>query len=149
MAEQKKPNFDSIKQTNVYGSEYWSARNLMSLFGYDKWERFEGAIRRAMKACEQAGYIPDTHFPSAGKVVQLGSGSEREVKDYHLSRFACYLIAQNGDPRKPDVAAAQAYFAVSTRKNEIHELCKTAKQRKIQAPEQQEGLFTGEDDPDS
>jgi DNA-damage-inducible protein D len=129
MAEQKKPNFDSIKQTNVYGSEYWSARDLMPLLGYDKWELFEGAIKRAMKACEQADYNPDTHFPSAGKVVQLGSVPEREVKDYHLSRFACYLIAQNGDPRKPEVAAAQAYFAVSTRKNELHELYKEEQER--------------------
>jgi len=122
MAEQKGPDFDSIKHTNIYGEEYWSARELMPLLGYDKWERFEGAIKRAITACETNGIPIANHFPGAGKMVTLGSGSQRELNDYHLSRFACYLIAQNGDPRKQEIAAAQAYFAISTRENELHKL---------------------------
>lgn len=116
------PDFDSIKKTNPYGQEYWSARSLASLLGYNQWRRFEDAIQRAMIACEQSGNIVNNHFADAGKMVKLGSGAEREVKDYNLSRFACYLVAQNGDPRKPEIAAAQVYFAVSTRAQEIHQL---------------------------
>lgn len=116
------PDFDSIKQTNVYNMEFWSARDLMPLLGYEKWERFDSTIKRAMIACEQTGNSVDNHFPGAGKMVQLGSKAERKVKDYHLSRFACYLIAQNGDPRKSEIAAAQVYFAISTRAHEMHQL---------------------------
>lgn len=95
----------------------WSARDLMPLLGYDKWERFEGVIQRAISACEQTGNVVEDHFPGAGKMVSLGSGAGREVSNYHLSRLACYLVAMNGDPRKSEIAAAQTYFAVSTRKN--------------------------------
>ncbi len=116
------PDFDSIKQTNVYGMEFWSARDLAPLLGYEKWQRFEDALRRAKTACEQTGNIVQDHFTGAGKMVQVGSGAERTIKDYHLSRFACYLVAQNGDPRKPEIAAAQVYFAVSTRAHEMHQL---------------------------
>lgn len=123
------PNFDSIRQTNVYGEEYWSARDLMPLLGYDKWERFDGAIKRAITACETNGIPAENHFPGAGKMVALGSGSQRELKDYHLSRFACYLIAMNGDPRKEEIAAAQAYFAISTRQNELQQLYKEQQER--------------------
>lgn len=119
---QQTPDFDSIKQTNPYGVEYWSARDLMPLLGYDKWERFAGAIKRAIIACEQVGQIISDHFPGAGKMIAAGKGAQREVKDYHLSRFACYSIAQNGDPRKPEIAAAQAYFIISTRENELAHL---------------------------
>jgi DNA-damage-inducible protein D len=123
------PDFDSIKQINIYGVDYWSARDLMPLLGYDKWERFNGTIQRAITACEQTGNRVDNHFPGAGRMVKLGSGAEREVKDYHLSRLACYLIAQNGDPRKPEIAAAQVYFAISTRAHEMHELRKEQENR--------------------
>jgi len=123
------PDFESIKQVNPYGEEYWSARSLATLLGYSQWRRFEEAIQRAMVACEQSGNIVANHFASAGKMVRLGSGSEREVKDYNLSRFACYLVAQNGDPRKPEIAAAQVYFAVSTRAHEIHQLLKEQEER--------------------
>lgn len=116
------PDFDSIKQTNPYGVEYWSARDLMPLLGYKKWERFEDAIKRAMTSCEQSGNIVKDHFPNVGKVIKAGKGATKEWRDYALSRFACYLIAQNGDPRKPEIAAAQVYFAVSTRAHEIHQL---------------------------
>ena len=127
--EQPAPDFDSIKQINPYGIEYWSGRDLMPLLGYNKWERFEGTIKRAMTACEQTGNLIENHFPAAGKMVKLGSGSERELKDYNLSRLACYLIAQNGDPRKPEIAAAQVYFAVATRAHEIELLRKQQEER--------------------
>jgi DNA-damage-inducible protein D len=127
--EHSSPNFDSIKQTNPYGQEYWSARDLAPLLGYNKWQRFEDAIQRAMIACEQSGNIVADHFTGAGKMVKLGSKAEREVTDYFLSRFSCYLIAQNGDPRKPEIAAAQVYFAVSTRAFEIHQLRKQQEER--------------------
>jgi DNA-damage-inducible protein D len=78
----KTPDFESIKKINPYGAEYWSARDLAPLLGYSKWERFEGAIKRAMTACEQVGQITGNHFPTSGKMVDIGSGAERETKDY-------------------------------------------------------------------
>ena len=99
------------------------------LLGYTQWRRFEEAIQRAMTACEQSGNIVANHFADAGKMVKLGSGAERNVKDYYLSRLVCYLIAQNGDPRKPEIAAAQLYFAISTRAHEIHQLRKEQEER--------------------
>ena len=123
------PNFDSLKNTNVYGEEYWSARDLAPLLGYEKWQRFQDALRRAQIACEQSGNTIQDHFTGAGKMVQVGSGAKRKVTDVLLSRFACYLIAQNGDPRKPEIAAAQAYFAVSTRAHEMHQLRKEQEER--------------------
>ncbi len=116
------PDFDSIQQVNPYGIEYWSARDLMPLLGYKKWQKFEDALNRAMIACEQSGNLVGDHFTGSGKPIKGGKGAIQNVNDYHLSRFACYLIAQNGDPRKPEVAAAQAYFAASTRAHEIHQL---------------------------
>jgi DNA-damage-inducible protein D len=127
--EAQSPDFESIKQISPYQAEYWSARDLAPLLGYTKWERFEGAIKRAMTACEQIGQIVSDHFPSDGKMVNIGSGGQREVKDYFLSRFACYLIAQNGDPRKKEIAEAQAYFAVSTRKQELAQLLEEQEER--------------------
>lgn len=123
------PDFNSIRQLNPYGQEYWSARELAPLLGYNKWERFEVAIQRAMIACEQAGQTVQDHFPASSKMVKLGSGSQRQLRDYFLSRFACYLVAMNGDPRKPEIAVAQTYFAVSTRANEIHQLLKEQNER--------------------
>ncbi len=116
------PDFEAIKQTNPYGKEYWSARDLAPLLGYNKWQRFIDAIKRAQISCETNGQMVADHFTGAGKMVKLGSGSERQVKDFNLSRFACYLIAQNGDPRKPEIAAAQAYFAIAAREYELDQL---------------------------
>ena len=110
--------FESFKRTNQFNAEYWSARDLQPLLGYRQWRRFEQAIERARTSCAQSGNTSDHHFAGAGKMVSLGSGSHREVPDFHLSRFACYLIAQNGDPRKPQIAEAQKYFAVQTRRQE-------------------------------
>lgn len=120
--ELKAPDFDSIKQLSPYNMEYWSARDLAPLLGYRNWQNFEVAIKRAKTSCEQVGQVVQDHFIDASKMIKLGKGAEREVKDYVLSRLACYLIAQNGDPRKPEIAAAQNYFAISTRKTELAEL---------------------------
>ena len=111
--------FESLKQTNEHNAEYWRARDLQPLLGYAQWRRFEQAVERAMASCETSGNNPENHFAGAGKMVSLGSGSQRPVDDYHLSRFACYLIAQNGDPRKPEIAHAQQYFAIQTRRQEL------------------------------
>jgi DNA-damage-inducible protein D len=114
-------SFEELRLKNDHGAEYWSARDLQPLLGYSQWRRFEQAIERAMTSCEQSGNDPAHHFAGAGKMVELGSGSLREVADYQLSRFACYLIAQNGDPRKPEIAQAQKYFAIQTRRQELTE----------------------------
>lgn len=130
MEQYQQPDFDSIKQTNVYGVEYWSARDLMRLLGYGKnWQNFETAIQKAMISCEEAEQEITNHFNASIKMVSIGSGAEREIKDYLLSRLACYLIAMNGNPRKTEVAAAQQYFAISTRANEMHQLRKQQEER--------------------
>lgn len=112
--------FESIACT-YEGVECWSARELCGLLGYAKWERFEGVIQKAKDACVNAGGKVEDHFPGTGKMVALGSGSIREVDDYMLTRYACYLVAQNGDPRKSEIAFAQNYFAVQTRVAEMVE----------------------------
>jgi DNA-damage-inducible protein D len=113
-----KDRFDSIRQTNPYGEEFWSARDMMPLLGYDKWERFDGVIDRAKAACRNLGQDDADHFPGSGKVITAGKGAQHELKDYSLSRVACYLIAMNGDSRKAEIAAAQGYFAAQTRRME-------------------------------
>lgn len=105
--------FDGIKQARPDGSEYWSARDLMPMLGYDKWERFAGAIDRAKIAAEVQGHSVENLFPTSGKKT-----GGRPQQDYDLARFACYLVAMNGDPRKPEIAAAMAYFAIRTREAE-------------------------------
>lgn len=112
-------SFEDLKKTNQHGAEYWSARDLQPLLGYSQWRRFEQAIERAITSCGKSGNSPDHHFAGAGKPITGGKGAVQVVQDYHLSRFACYLIAQNGDPRKPEIAQAQKYFAVQTRRQEL------------------------------
>ena len=112
-------SFEELRRTNQHGAEYWSARDLQPLLGYTQWRRFEQAIERAMSSCETSGNNPAHHFAGAGKMIAVGKGGQREVDDYQLSRFACYLIAQNGDPRKPEIAQAQKYFAVQSRRQEL------------------------------
>ncbi|MEG3172366.1 DNA damage-inducible protein D [Sphingomonas sp. ZB1N12] len=111
--------FEGEKLYNDHGAEFWSARDLQPLLGYSQWRRFEDAIRRGMSSCEQSGNTCDHHFSAASKPISGGKGAVQVVDDYHLSRFACYLIAQNGDPRKPAIAQAQKYFAVQTRRQEL------------------------------
>lgn len=114
-------DFESIKQANEAGIEYWLARDLMSVLGYEEWRKFEGVIEKAKEACKKSGQYIISHFVGAAKNVNLGSVGSRKVTDYKLSRYACYLIAQNGDTRKPKIALAQTYFAVQTRKQELFE----------------------------
>src|SRR5258706_1733776 len=110
--------FESIKQAENR-REYWSARTLQALMGYTEWRKFADAIDRAMLACQNSGQTSADHFVPAAKMVSLGSGSQREVTDYHLSRYACYLVAMNSDPRKTEVSQAQTYFALNTREAEV------------------------------
>jgi DNA-damage-inducible protein D len=117
--------FDQIRKTNVHQQEFWSARELYKLLGYTEYGKFLPAIERAKESCENSGQNVLDHFAHASEMIKIATGSEREamreVDNYHLSRYACYLIAQNGDPRKSEVALAQTYFALQTRKQEIHE----------------------------
>jgi DNA-damage-inducible protein D len=106
---------------NYNGIECWSARELQEILGYTKWVNFLNVIEKAKKACENADSSVSDHFADVGKMVSVGSGAQREVEDIALTRYACYLIAQNGDPSKPPIAFAQTYFAVQTRKQEIIE----------------------------
>ena len=113
--------FESIKQYQPNGFECWSARDLQPRLGYTEWRKFVGVIQRAMNACHSSGYATHDHFVGADKMVQLGDGAIREIEDFLLSRYACYLVAQNGDSRKPEIGIAQTYFALNTRMNELNQ----------------------------
>lgn len=119
---QIKEQFDLVIHSDENANiEFWYARELMSLLGYERWNNFDKAVSRAMDSCESGGIEVSDHFREVAKMVPLGSGSQRKIKDYMLTRYACYLIAQNGDPKKEEIAFAQSYFAVQTRKQELIE----------------------------
>jgi DNA-damage-inducible protein D len=127
-------SLDNSKRLSAKGGEYWMGRSIQDILGYDKWDKFENVIRRAMKACESAGINPDNHFLQTGKMVDIGSGAQRERGDYFLTRYACYLVAMNGDTSKPEVGIAQTYFAVQARKQEVQDRL-TETERRIQLKE--------------
>ena len=112
-------DFESIKHIDENGVEFWYARELMTMLEYKQWRRFEEVIERAKEACENSNIKVDEHFASVGKTSKMPNGGKKIIKDYKLTRYACYLIAQNGDSRKKAIAMAQTYFAVQTRKQEI------------------------------
>ena len=111
-------SFESIKKVREDGSEYWSARELGEVLEYKKWENFSKAIDRAKLACKNSGFNIDNDFPEVRKIVEAGA-TQKNIIDYELSRYACYLIVQNGDPRKEVIALGQTYFAIQTRRQEV------------------------------
>ena len=119
--EYNNKTFENIKHTDEYGKEFWYARELMTALEYSKWQKFNNVIENAKIACEKSGSIIDYHFTQVGKMIDLAKGAKRKILDYKLSRYACYLIVQNSDPRKEVVALGQTYFAIQTRRQEISE----------------------------
>ena len=119
--ERNNKSFEDIKHTDENGVEFWYARELMPILQYSNWQNFEKIVNKAKISCENSNINVLDHFTDISKMVQIGSGAERKQQDYELTRYACYLIAQNGDSRKKVIALAQTYFAVQTRKREITE----------------------------
>ena len=113
--------FEAIRHTTEEGDEYWSARELAPILEYSRWQRFWPVIEKAMTACANSGQELEDHFTRVGKMIEAGKGAERTIDDWLLSRYACYLVVQNGDPEKPVIAAGQTYFAIRTRQAELAE----------------------------
>ena len=126
IANQHHLTFEGIRQLDSEGNEYWFARELQPLLEYATWDKFKRVIEKAIEACGQSRNEADDHFSQAGKMVDIGSAARREVEDYRLSRYACYLIVQNGDPTKPVIANGQTYFAMQTRRQELQDSAKFA-----------------------
>ena len=119
LAPKHHQTFEGVRQESADGTEYWSARDLQPILEYNSWNKFKAVIHKAIKACDHSGISSPDHFSQVGKMVPLGSGAERQIPDYHLSRYACYLVVQNGDPSKPVIASGQTYFAIQTRRQEL------------------------------
>lgn len=115
----KKITFDDLKKVDENGKEYWLARELAPLLGYQKWQNFSFVIEKAKMSCKSLGIEPADHFTEVSKMVLIGGGAKREIEDIALSRYACYLTVQNGDPAKQQIARGQAYFAIQTRRQEL------------------------------
>ncbi len=122
-------NFEDFLHQTEDGVEFWFARDLQHLLGYEKWDNFQNVISKAKTACEISEQNILDHFAEVGKMVEIGSGAQKQIDDLMLTRFACYLIAQNGDPRKEQIAFAQTYFAIQTRKAELIEQKMLASER--------------------
>ena len=112
-------SFETIKQTTDSGVEFWFARDLQSVLQYTQWRNFHKVIDRAMLACKNSGFAVRDHFANISKTIQMPKTAEKQVIDYKLTRYACYLIVQNGDPRKEIIALGQTYFAIQTRRQEL------------------------------
>ncbi|MFY9259974.1 MAG: DNA damage-inducible protein D [Gallionella sp.] len=121
IAQQHHATFESVRQFDEHGHEFWSARDLAPLLAYQDWRNFMQVVDKARVACEQSARVLADHFGDVTKMVIVGSGARRSVPDVHLSRYACYLIVQNGDPSKPVIANGQSYFAMQTRRQELAE----------------------------
>ena len=119
LEQYKESVFEKIKRVDSEGNEYWLARELQNVLGYVQWRRFKNIIHCAKTTCDNSGVNINEHFATVGKMVRLGSGSNRKIDDFKLSRYACYLIVQNGDSRKEVIAFGQTYFAIQTRKQEL------------------------------
>ena len=121
VAKYKENVFESIKHVDEFGEEFWYARELMAVLEYSKWENFKKVISKAIDACKNSKINVSDHFPGIRKTIDMPKGATKLIDDYKLTRYACYLIAQNGDSRKGTIALAQTYFAIQTRKQEISE----------------------------
>ncbi|GAB6153642.1 DNA damage-inducible protein D [Desulfosporosinus burensis] len=117
----EKSIFESIKKINEYTAEFWHARDLQEVLKYKRWDKFLNVIEKAKEACKNSNIDIDDHFSHVGKMIELGKTAQREIEDIELSRYACYLVVQNADPRKKVVALGQSYFAVQTRKQELED----------------------------
>jgi len=131
-------NFETFSHKTEEGIEFWLARDLQQLLGYTKWDNFKNVILKARTACELSGQEIENHFADIGKMVQIGSGAIKEIDDIMLTRYACYLIAQNGDSGKKEIAFAQTYFAMQTRKAELIEQ-KILEYERVQARQKLKG----------